>query len=168
MPFENSSYGPVFAELLKGERNRALDEGSPNESTRPALASLTTADAFDHASIVDQDQARCCIAAVWLLHDFLDESHSVSQGIATAEGSFWHAIMHRREGDFSNAKYWFRKVGEHSVYGEISADWTPFDFVDECQAALRAGSEAQQHCRELQQREWEALFDFCYSKATGS
>ena len=63
--------------------------------------------------------AACCIAGVWLLHDFLDESHTISQGIDTPSGSFWHAIMHRREGDFSNAKYWFRRVGQHPVFDAL-------------------------------------------------
>ena len=54
--------------------------------------------------------AACCLAGVWLLHDYLDESHTISQRIDTPSGSFWHGIMHRREGDFSNAKYWFRPL----------------------------------------------------------
>ena len=47
--------------------------------------------------------------ALWL-YGFLDESHSIAQGIDSAEGSYWHALMHRSEGDFSNSKYWYRRV----------------------------------------------------------
>lgn len=132
--------------------------------------------------------AQGCVAGVWLLHDFLDESHEVSQGINTAEGSFWHGIMHRREGDFSNAKYWFRHVGDHPVYESLArrakelADehdassaiakltargtWEPYAFVDLCQAAERSGAH-RELCLDLQQVEWELLFDFCYRSAIG-
>lgn len=168
MPFSPNDFGPVFEKLLEVDRGRALDEGLPLQSDLAMLESLGVEQAFAHTSVVDQDQARCCLSGVWLLYDFLDESHTISQGIGSAEGSFWHGIMHRREGDFSNAKYWFRKVGPHPVYGEIDDDWDPFDFVDDCQAALRSGGDAEDHCRELQQREWEQLFAYCYGQAVGS
>ncbi len=60
-------------------------------------------------------------AALWLLAGELERSHSVSQAVDTAEGSFWHGIMHRREGDFGNAKYWFRRVGSgHPVHRALA------------------------------------------------
>jgi hypothetical protein len=60
-------------------------------------------------------------AGLWLLAGELDRSHEVSQSLETAEGSFWHGIMHRREGDFGNAKYWFRKVGRHPVLYQLAS-----------------------------------------------
>ena len=58
--------------------------------------------------------------ALWL-HGFLDESHSIAQGIPSAEGSYWHALMHRSEGDFSNSKYWYRRVGRHAIFPDLLA-----------------------------------------------
>ncbi len=131
--------------------------------------------------------AACCISGVWLLHDYLDESHKISQDIDTPSGSFWHAIMHRREGDFSNAKYWFRHAGRHPAFdaiGERAAelgavcgadatvkkltadgDWDAFAFVDLYQAAVRGQSDVCDLCLDIQQAEWEALFDYCYREA---
>ncbi|MDX1927296.1 MAG: hypothetical protein SFV81_12315 [Pirellulaceae bacterium] len=60
-------------------------------------------------------------AGLWLLAGELDRSHSVSQSLETAEGSYWHGIMHRREGDFWNAKYWFRRVGRHPVLEQLAS-----------------------------------------------
>ena len=60
------------------------------------------------------------MAALLLLYnDDLEESHTLSQGIPSATGSYWHGIMHRREPDYPNAGYWFRKVGEHPLFPAV-------------------------------------------------
>lgn len=120
-PFNPSFYGPVFAPLLAGDRCRALDAGTPDRSIHAALAGATLEAAFAHARIVEPDMARACLAAVWLLHDELDESHVISQSIDAPTGSFWHGVMHRREGDFANAKYWFARIGRHEALPLIGA-----------------------------------------------
>jgi hypothetical protein len=136
--------------------------------------------------------AACCLAGVWLLHDFLDESHNISQRIDTPEGSHWHAIMHRREGDFSNAKYWYGRVAGHPVLDAVQQslaefaynralgtqstilhtskdrDWDPFEFVDLCEFVVRQKSYAHEGCLDIQQVEWETLFDYCYRGAAGA
>ena len=55
-----------------------------------------------------------------LWHDQLDASHTISQGLENADGSFLHAIMHRREPDAWNSKYWWRRVGHHHAFPEIA------------------------------------------------
>ncbi len=184
--FDPETYGPIFAPLLAIDRRRPLDAGRPDSAARAALKQLSVERAFNH--VADTDMAACCIAGVWLLHDFLDESHTISQSIDTPTGSFWHGIMHRREGDFSNAKYWFRHAGNHPVVDAIAAhphvgeilrsshprlsetqprEWAPFAFVDLCQAVARGKSDARELCVDIQQVEWELLFDYCYQAAIG-
>ncbi len=170
--FNPARYGAAFASLIPVERVMPLDQGAPNEAVRQSLDALSLKDAFGSATIADDGMARCCLAGVWLLHDFLDESHTISQAVAGTSGSYWHGIMHRREGDFSNAKYWFDRVGEHPVFAELTAAdgaaWNPYLFVDECQRAQRSrDSEQIAALRQLQQREWQSLFDFCYRAALG-
>ena len=100
------------------------------------------------------------LAGLWLYVDDLDRSHTISQDIHTPTGSYWHAIMHRREGDFWNAKYWFRKVGNHPVIGLVGYD--PSEFVDACE---RDRGENSPELLELQRREWKALFEWCLKEA---
>ena len=61
-----------------------------------------------------------CRAGLWLAFDYLDESHEISQGLPTAEGSYWHAILHRREPDAANSNYWWRRVGDHPVFAQLA------------------------------------------------
>ena len=187
--FMPGEFGPVFAALLKGDRCRALDAGQPDKSARVSLEQATLNAAFAHAKVVDRDMALCCLVGAWLVYDFLDESHTISQGIETGSGSFWHGVMHRREGDFSNAKYWFRRVGSHDVLEQLGqhvvalgadasaralaeriapkGQFDPYAMVDACQAAIRQGGAAEAFCRRVQQAEWELLFAHCYRGAVG-
>jgi hypothetical protein len=91
-----------------------LDAGAVNESVRGRLAKLKPTDVVPGA--VDAEMAEACLAGLWLLHGFLDESHRISQDLHTTTGSYWHAIMHRREGDYDNSKYWFRQAGPHPAF----------------------------------------------------
>jgi hypothetical protein len=127
--------------------------------------------------------ADCCLSGLWLLHNYLDESHKISQDIHSSTGSFWHGIMHRREPDYSNAKYWFRRAGEHPVLnavgsavweeypdfcseGKSDGVWEPYAFVDACERAI--GDDAQaMTCRSVARLEWAAMFEYCYVAAYG-
>ena len=102
-------------------------------------------------------------SALWLLAGDLDASHHISQSIADADGSFLHAVMHRREGDYSNAKYWFRRVGAHPVLAELARTGygDPISFVDRCAAAIGSGREDETQCEQWQWLEWQLLFAHC-------
>ena len=67
---------------------------------------------------VDGESALIQSAAL-LWHDHLDKSHDLSQDISCIDGSFLHGIMHRREPDYPNAKYWFNRAGTHPAYPKI-------------------------------------------------
>ena len=56
---------------------------------------------------VTSDSVTSWLSALWLVAGDLERSHELSQTIKSCIGSYLHGIMHRREGDFSNAKYWF-------------------------------------------------------------
>jgi hypothetical protein len=96
-------------------------------------------------------------AGLWLYVDELERSHLVSQSLDGPVGAFWHAIMHRREGDFSNSKYWYRQVGEHPAMAEIPG-YEPYEFVDQVSESYRANPD---ELVERQREEWAALFSWC-------
>jgi hypothetical protein len=169
-------YPPPIAELLAIPHPVSLDTGSPNASAGDRLRGFDAHALFTPSKVRDADMARACLAGLWLRFDFLDESHRLSQELHDAEGSFWHAIMHRREGDFGNSKYWWRRVGSHSVFGPLGEDgkrlglfasntWDPFAFVDRVEAAVTRSQGDAEVLRALQDREWQLLFDHCYKHA---
>ena len=46
--------------------------------------------------------------------------------------------------------------------------WDPFKFVDLCETSLNGSTPCALLCQQIQQREWELLFDYCYRQATAS
>jgi hypothetical protein len=182
------TYGPAIAALITN-RLTELGPGQTNSAVRPQLAALTLDTAFTGQHITNREAARCCLSALWLWHDFLDESHTISQEIDTTNGSYWHGIMHRREPDYGNAKYWFRRVPQHPIFEPLASAvreltakspidepaqflaqqslWDPFRFVDLCEAIARGKSRSEEVAREVARLEWQVLFDYCYRQAVG-
>jgi hypothetical protein len=81
-------------------------------------------------------------AGLHLMNESLDKSHAISQEITNATGSYWHGLMHRMEGDYSNAKYWFADAGNHPVYSalinQVRDYLTASDLVEIEHEALRS------------------------------
>lgn len=94
-------------------------------------------------------------AGLWLYVDDLDRSHTISQSIDDATGSFWHGIMHRREGDFGNSHYWMRRAASHPLIAGGSLD--PRALVDAVASDRTNAAELVQRQRD----EWQALFAWC-------
>ena len=105
-------------------------------------------------------------AGLWLYVDELDRSHRISQGIDNPTGSYWHAIMHRREGDFSNSLYWLQRTGQHPAMKRVGDDYDPAALVREVERAVGAGAGGGGGTRDdslvqRQRREWATLFAWC-------
>ena len=158
-----------------------------------ALASLRIRDAFP--GVLSRVEATALHAGLWQTNDWLDESHQCSQSIegdGEGNGDYWHAIMHRREPDPSNSKYWFRRVGHHACFEPLSAvaatamdesdspeaaswknrlgapdNWDPFAFVDLCEATSRGrDSDLAQAAQRIQWAEMILLLAHTADAAT--
>jgi len=175
--FDPSRYGPTLRDLLDPCPLMELGPGTPREELRNRLAAFEPARDSGRA-VADPDAAKVCHAGLWLLHDFWDEAHAVAQDLDTSEGAYWHAILHRREPDSFNAKYWLRRVGEHCIHYELScfaADlgvqgcgwdhWYGESFVDRCDGYRGRGDALETDLRRLQLAEWQLLFHYCWQKA---
>ena len=180
MPFDPTAYGPEVARILaldgSGERLMPLASGvCSSQEARALLLSRDPGELFPHTP-----HAEAALSGLLLYFSCLDESHEISQRLKTAEGSYWHGIMHRQEPDPGNAGYWFRQVRSHPVHAPladaaraIAADfpeapvstphpWDALRFVDICeQARRRPGSPLEALALRLQRAEWQLLFDHC-------
>lgn len=127
-------------------------------------------------------------AGIWQCLGELDLSHTLSQ---QHEGQgrdqlcdYWHAIMHRREPDYGNARYWFRQLGRHPAWvtlaervnrlweqAEISNQawrsrllrggaWDSFAMVDLAEAAVQDAS-LESVARRIQALELVTLMEYC-------
>jgi hypothetical protein len=184
-----SSLGRQLLKLNAAETyNRLVVTLPGNEAASAMLESISSADLID-GPIVSRDDADALMAALWLRHDWLDQSHRISQRLETSSGSLWHAIMHRREGDFSNSKYWYHRAGEHpslktlparagdlinsfpadkSVFRINASGWNSAAFVDLVEQVHDSPSDPRHRLAvAIQDLEWQVLFQHCTRAASG-
>jgi hypothetical protein len=162
---------PELPDLGPGPRSGVKSQDELESQLKPLLVGSTLSD----------ERRQLLRALILLWHDHLDASHEISQSIDDPDGAFVHGIMHRREPDFSNAAYWFRRVGSHPAFttmaNQVTAllkpshdqtlgarlvrgmNWDPFAFIHACEEASGKGAPQQQLLRQIQRIETETLLN---------
>jgi hypothetical protein len=190
--FDLSEYSSVVRSILEavdgGNRLIPLAPSAAVSSPGLALLRQTEPDAlFDGDRPASADFAQCARSALFLYFSALDESHTISQSIPSAMGSYLHAIMHRQEPDYSNSKYWFRRVGRHELFPTLreecarlryrselvenqlssTPDWDPNWFIDQCEQAGngKVPPDVVKDLESIQRLEWRLVFDYSYRRA---
>jgi hypothetical protein len=165
-----------------------VPSGPGNATARDLLDSTQPADLIT-GQLARADDARAMLSGLWLYFDWLDRSHTISQSLENPTGSLWHAIMHRREGDFSNSKYWYARCKDHPISSALGANaqrlvnnmpadksllrlimpaWNPSAFVDLVEQVHNTpGDPRHAVAVALQKLEWQLLFDHCTRGAAG-
>ena len=173
-------YGAEVAKILalaeNGERLMPLAEGDCcSDEARNRIKTAQAGDLFPSARA-----PRAALAGLYLYFSCREEAHEVAQSDSSAEGSYWHAIVHRQEPDPGNSSYWFDRVDKHPVFPgllaaaqavgaahpdaglKFSKIWDAVGFIEICeQARRRPGSELERAALEIQRAEWKLLFDYC-------
>jgi hypothetical protein len=52
-----------------------------------------------------------------------DVAHNLAQAIYNRHGSLLHAYLHRKEGDFANAAYWYSNADTEMPTNPLNEEW---------------------------------------------
>ncbi len=160
-------------ELSAGPRSKVLETRSLNRQLDQLL---------DGRALPDESSALLRAVAL-LYHDQHDPAHDLVADRNDVTSAFIHGILHRREPDYWNARYWFRRCEMHSAYSILAgniARWNgpgepetirglilpgsfdPFAFVDACERHARdpVNSPAVSILRKIQHAEFEAMVQY--------
>ena len=161
--FDPQAYGEEVASILAldGDGERLHAAGAQAERREPG----------PRAGEGGENRSASARGAVPVFRLLEGGAHETAQDIDTAEGSYWHAIVHRQEPDAGNAGYWFRQVGAHAIFPELraraaeigmptGARWDPIAFIEYCGRATQ-GSDEERIAQEVQRAEWQLLFAWC-------
>ena len=59
----------------------------------------------------------------WAAKGGWDTAHKLVQDEETADAAWVHAYLHRVEGDFANAGYWYRGAAKPVASGPLETEW---------------------------------------------
>lgn len=128
------------------------------------------------ATVKDENQLSLVKAALLYAVDEIGDAHRLVQEVSGDTAGYWHGMIHRREGDFENARYWFRRTGRHPAFAELHRrgcalsadvgrllDWDPYLFTGLCEQAVFGNPDDT--LVPLQKMEFEVMLDYTWRQA---
>lgn len=85
-----------------------------------------TLDEFQQSLTMTEPPAGLSLALAGLWWDAKGDwmrAHESAQQDEDIEGSWVHAYLHRKEGDQSNAAYWYNRAGKPACREPLDAEW---------------------------------------------
>ncbi len=179
LPMHNR-YPDFIQRLLLHERT--LDEPLPTEPTDYALVirirETDDATVLGGAESLPGAPLPLLRAGLFYYHNALDDSHKEAAKGDGDLAAYWHGMVHRREGDFDNARYWMRRAGEQPVFQEMhgraaaenapnmgrQSNWDPFLFTHLCEQYKYGAHEYKKEIGALQRVEFAVMFDYVWRK----
>ncbi len=80
------------------------------------------------ASLAENEPPRGMTVAVtalwWDAKGNWAQAHRLVNDLTTADAMAVHAYLHRKEGDLSNAGYWYRRAGRQFARPTLEAEWS--------------------------------------------
>ncbi|MCM8526905.1 MAG: hypothetical protein NE327_10335, partial [Lentisphaeraceae bacterium] len=131
--------------------------------------------------VKDKKFGKLCLAGLMFAQDYIWEGHEIVQDYPDLEASWWHAYMHRMEGDYGNSAYWYRRVGTPSAYTDFfelvkelpldtkvspiqeETSWDPFEFNGYIKNHKNISEES---LRKVHTLELKYIFSLCFQKAS--
>ncbi len=181
---------------FKGVNEELLKLIRPDVSV-PGLDSKARADRLDsetidtelhklwHARVLPEwsERQTKCLLLLW--HDYMELSHHIADEERTTDFIYIHAMIHRREGDIYNSRFWFRHLDMcHIVISNITKEvrtyltekdetqlldrfvkndgWLPLEFLEEVSKAskLKPSDPFVKLLRDIQTIEFTCWFKF--------
>lgn len=113
-------------------------------------------------------------------HNALDDARREFAGGSGEITAYWHGMVHRREGDFENARQWMRRAGVLPVFAGMQAragdasphmarspGWDPFLFIHLCEQFKYGETAYRAEIIHLQKVEFAVLFDYVWRQTAG-
>ncbi len=109
--------------------------------------------------------------------DALDDAHRLVQDLPGEVAAYWHGMIHRREADYDNARYWFRRAGALPIFGALHGaasfspemarqfTWEPYLLTHLFEQKRFGGDGDEAELAKLQQVEFDHLFDYTWRQS---